>query len=162
MKFNILFQAVFRMSDSLNIFFFKKKKAAILQCFLKIHWEAFGTSSFLLFQSFFLLLHFLLFRPVRPTLCKLHILSVLWNCGTTYAMKPSLVVLLDVRELSRDHPIHGFDVVLQPIGQSSNAFSILGFSLAGKRRGHVLIIHPLADKTNNKYLPKPFQSHKSL
>ena len=143
------------------IFFFKKKNAAILQCFLKIHGEAFDTSSFLLFRSFFLLLHFLLFRPVRPTLCKLHILSVLWNCGTTYAMKPSLVVLLDVRELSRDHPIHGFDVVLQPIGQSSNAFSILGFSLAGKRRGHVLIIHPLADKTNNKYLPKPFQSHKS-
>ena len=25
------------------------------------------------------------------------------------------------------------------IGQSNNAFSILGFSLAGKRRGHVLI-----------------------
>ena len=72
------------------------------------------------------------------------------------------VVLLHVRELSRDQPIDGFDVVLQPIGQSSNAFSILGFSLAGKRRGHVLIIHPLADKTNNKHLPKPFQSHKSL
>ena len=95
------------------IFFFKKKNAAILQCFLKIHGEAFDTSSFLLFRSFLLLLHFLLFRPVRPTLCKLHILSVLWNCGTTYAMKPSLVVLLHVRELSRNQPIHGFDVVLQ-------------------------------------------------
>ena len=44
------------------------------------------------------------------------------------------------------------------IGQSNNAFSILGFSLAGKRRGHVwsLIFRPLADKSNNEYLPKPF------
>ena len=38
------------------------------------------------------------------------------------------------------------------IGQSNNAFSILGFSLAGKRRVHVLIF----DKTNNEHLPKPF------
>ena len=45
------------------------------------------------------------------------------------------------------------------MGQSNNAFSILGFSLAGKRRGHVLIfssLHPLADKTNNEHLPKAF------
>ena len=41
------------------------------------------------------------------------------------------------------------------IGQSNNAFSILGFS-RGKRRGHVLSLHPLADKTNNENLPKPF------
>ena len=39
------------------------------------------------------------------------------------------------------------------IGQSNNAFSILGFSLAGKRRGHVLISHPLADKINSEHLP---------
>ena len=30
------------------------------------------------------------------------------------------------------------------IGQSNNAFSILGFSLAGKRRGHVLIFSSIA------------------
>ena len=42
------------------------------------------------------------------------------------------------------------------IGQLNNAFSILGFSLAGKPRGHVLTFHPLADKTNNEHLPKPF------
>ena len=42
------------------------------------------------------------------------------------------------------------------IGQSNNAFSILGFSLAGKRTGQVWSFHPLADKTNNEPLPKPF------
>ena len=42
------------------------------------------------------------------------------------------------------------------IGQSNNAFSILGFSLAGKRTGHFLSFHPLADKTNNEHLLKPF------
>ena len=42
------------------------------------------------------------------------------------------------------------------IGQSNNVFSILGFPLAGKRRVHVLIFYPLADKTNNEHLPKPF------
>ena len=42
-------------------------------------------------------------------------------------------------ELSRNHPILRFDVILQHKWQSSNAFSILGFSLAGKRRVHVLI-----------------------
>ena len=36
------------------------------------------------------------------------------------------------------------------IGQSNNAFSILGFSLAGKRRVYVLIL------TNNVHLPKTF------
>ena len=36
-------------------------------------------------------------------------------------------------------------------GQSSNAFSILGFSLAGKRRVHVLTFF-LAYKRNNKHL----------
>ena len=39
-------------------------------------------------------------------------------------------------------------------GQSNNAFSILGFSLAGKRRVHVLIFHPMADKTKNEHLLK--------
>ena len=38
-------------------------------------------------------------------------------------------------------------------GKSSNAFSILGFSLAGKRRVHVLTFF-LAYKRNNKHLPK--------
>ena len=39
------------------------------------------------------------------------------------------------------------------IGQSNNAFSMLEFSLAGKRRAHFLI---LTDKTNNKHKPKTF------
>ena len=38
------------------------------------------------------------------------------------------------------------------IGQPNNAFSILGFSLTEKRRGHVLIF----DKTSNEHLPKQF------
>ena len=38
------------------------------------------------------------------------------------------------------------------IAQSNNAFSTVGFSLAGKRRVNVLIF----DKTNNEHLPKPF------
>ena len=42
------------------------------------------------------------------------------------------------------------------IGESNNAFSILGFSLAGKRTGHIWSFHPLADKTNDEPLPKPF------
>ena len=42
------------------------------------------------------------------------------------------------------------------IGQSNNAFSISGFSLAGKRRVRVLTFYLLADKTNNEHLPKPF------
>ena len=42
------------------------------------------------------------------------------------------------------------------IGQSNNTFSILGFSLAGKRESMFCSFHPLADKTNNKHLPKPF------
>ena len=42
------------------------------------------------------------------------------------------------------------------IAQSNNALSILGFSLSGKRRGHVWSFHSLADKTNNEYLTKPF------
>ena len=46
------------------------------------------------------------------------------------------------------------------IGQSNNAFSILGFSLAGNRteteESMFWSFHPLADKTNNEHLPKPF------
>ena len=41
------------------------------------------------------------------------------------------------------------------IGQSSNAFSALGFSLAGKRRVQDLIFSALADKTKSEHLPKP-------
>ena len=37
------------------------------------------------------------------------------------------------------------------IGQSNNVFSILGFSLAGKRRGHVLF-HWLIKQITNTYL----------
>ena len=37
------------------------------------------------------------------------------------------------------------------IGQSNNAFSILGFSLAGKRRVHVLIFHWLRKQITNTY-----------
>ena len=42
-------------------------------------------------------------------------------------------------ELSRNQSILRFDVRLQTNDQSNNAFPILGFSLAGKRRVHVLI-----------------------
>ena len=35
------------------------------------------------------------------------------------------------------------------IGQSNNAFSILGFPLAEKEESMFLSFHPLADKTNN-------------
>ena len=43
------------------------------------------------------------------------------------------------------------------IGQSNNAFSILGFSLVGKQRGHVLIFSSIgSDRTNNKHLLQPF------
>ena len=41
------------------------------------------------------------------------------------------------------------------IGQSNNAFSILGFSLAGKRRVHVLFFSSIG-WTNNKHSRKPF------
>ena len=46
---------------------------------------------------------------------------------------------LHARKLSRNQSMLRFDSYCNAIGQSNNAFSILGFSLAGKRRGHVLI-----------------------
>ena len=42
------------------------------------------------------------------------------------------------------------------IGQSNNAFSILGFSLAGNEEAIFLIFNPMADRANNEHLPKPF------
>ena len=42
------------------------------------------------------------------------------------------------------------------IGQSNNAFSILGFSLAGKRRVHVLIFSSIGLRNSDEHLPKPF------
>ena len=42
------------------------------------------------------------------------------------------------------------------IGQSNNAFSILGFSLAGKRIGHVLIVSSIGWQNKKRTLPKPF------
>ena len=42
------------------------------------------------------------------------------------------------------------------IGQSNNAFSILGFSLAENEESMFCSFHPFADKTNNKHLWKPF------
>ena len=42
-------------------------------------------------------------------------------------------------ELSRNQSILFFDVILQHERASNNAFSILGLSLTGKRRVHVLI-----------------------
>ena len=41
-------------------------------------------------------------------------------------------------------------------GESNNAFSILGFFFRGKRRSHVLIFNPMADRANNEHLRKPF------
>ena len=42
------------------------------------------------------------------------------------------------------------------IGQSNNAFSILGFLRREKEESMFCSFHPLADQTNNKHLPKPF------
>ena len=42
------------------------------------------------------------------------------------------------------------------IGQSNNAFSILGFSWRENEESMFCSFHPLADKTNNKHLLKPF------
>ena len=48
------------------------------------------------------------------------------------------------------------------IGQSNNAFSILGFSLAGKGRGHVLIfIHWLIKQITNTYRNHFSRSYKN-
>ena len=49
------------------------------------------------------------------------------------------------------------------IGQSNNAFSILGFSLAGKRIGHVLIVSSIGWQTNNEHFPNHFsRSYENL
>ena len=42
------------------------------------------------------------------------------------------------------------------ICRSNNVFPILGFSLAANEKAMFWSFHPLADKTNNKPLPKPF------
>ena len=42
------------------------------------------------------------------------------------------------------------------IGQSNNAFSILGFSWRENEESMFGSFHPLADKSNNEHLPKPF------
>ena len=42
------------------------------------------------------------------------------------------------------------------IGQSNNAFSILGFLWRENEESMFCSFHPLADKTNNKHLRKPF------
>ena len=42
------------------------------------------------------------------------------------------------------------------IGQTSNAFSILGFLWRENEEAMFWYFHPLADKTNNEHLPKPF------
>ena len=42
------------------------------------------------------------------------------------------------------------------IGQSNNVFSILGFLWREKEEAMFWSLHPLADKTNNEHLPKPF------
>ena len=41
------------------------------------------------------------------------------------------------------------------IGQSNNAFSVLGFSWRENEDAIFWSFHPLADKTNNEHLPKP-------
>ena len=42
------------------------------------------------------------------------------------------------------------------IGQSNNAFSMLGFLWRENEESMLCSFHPLADKTNNKHLRKPF------
>ena len=43
------------------------------------------------------------------------------------------------------------------IGQSNNAFSILGFLWRKNEEAMFWSFHPLADKTNNEQIPKPFE-----
>ena len=42
------------------------------------------------------------------------------------------------------------------IGQSNHAFSILGFFWRENKEAMFWSFHPLADKTNNEHLPRPF------
>ena len=63
---------------------------------------------------------------------------------------------LHARELSRNQPILHFDVILQHDWPIEQCLLHVRVSLAGKRRGHVLSFHPLADETKNEHLPKPF------
>ena len=42
------------------------------------------------------------------------------------------------------------------IGQSNNAFSILGFLWRENKESMFFSFHPLADETKNEHLPKPF------
>ena len=42
------------------------------------------------------------------------------------------------------------------IGQANNTFSILGFLWRENEEAMFWSFHPLADKTNNEHLPKPF------
>ena len=44
------------------------------------------------------------------------------------------------------------------IGQSNNALSILGFSLAENEESTFWSFHPLAGNTNNEHLPKPLDN----
>ena len=60
------------------------------------------------------------------------------------------------QELSRNKRYFALTSYYNTIGQSNDAFPILGFSSARKRRVYVLIFHPLVGKTNNEHLPKPF------
>ena len=70
-------------------------------------------------------------------------------------------------ELSRNQSILRFDVILQhdwPItGQSNNASSILGFSLAGKQRVHVLIFSSINLWNRWRTLTETiFQGHRKI
>ena len=62
---------------------------------------------------------------------------------------------LHARELSRNQSILRFEVILRHDCQSHNAFSILGFSLVGKRSPCVdLFIHWLIKQITNTYLKR--------
>ena len=58
---------------------------------------------------------------------------------------------LEDLELSRIQLILRFDVILQHDLPLNNAFSILGFPLVGKRRGHVLIFSEITNTYRNHY-----------
>ena len=51
----------------------------------------------------------------------------------------SRVKKVHARELSRNQPILSLDIILQHDWPIEQCLSILGFSLAAKQRGHVLI-----------------------
>ena len=63
---------------------------------------------------------------------------------------------LHARELSRNQPILRFDVILQHDWPIEQCLLYIRVFFSGKTKVIFSSFHPLADKTNNEHLPKPF------